>query len=93
MLQPRLKVRAFLIKYQDRILYGTDLDAMPDADAAKAVKNWNDTYRRDWIFFSSDRMVEYLGHSYQGLALPEPVLRRIFHDNAVHWLPGIEEAK
>ena len=93
MLQPREKVRAFLIKYQDRILYGTDLEGMPEADTAKAVQNWKDTYRRDWVFFSSDRKVEYLGHSYQGLALPAPVLRKIFHDNAVHWLPGIEGEK
>ena len=93
MLQPREKVRAFLIKYQDRILYGTDLEGMPEAETVKAVQNWNDTYRRDWIFFSSDRKVEYLGHSYQGLALPAPVLRKIFHDNAVHWLPGIEGEK
>ena len=93
MLQPREKVRAFLIKYQDRILYGTDLGGMPEGDTAKVVQNWKDTYQRDWIFFSSDRKVEYLGHSYQGLALPAPVLRKIFHDNAVHWLPGIEAGK
>lgn len=90
MLQPREKVRAFLIKYQDRILYGTDLGGTPDGDTARIVQNWQNTYRRDWIFFSSDRKVEYLGHNYQGLSLPAPVLRKIFHDNAVHWLPGIE---
>ncbi len=89
MMQPRDKVRAFLIKYQDRILYGTDLEGMPKSDTAKDLKEWNDTYRRDWIFFSTDHKVEYLGHNYQGLSLPGAVLRKIFHDNAVHWLPGI----
>src|SRR5271157_674616 len=71
MMQPRDKVRAFLIKYQDRVLYGTDLEGMPKSDTAQDLKNW--------------------GHTYPGLSLPEPVLRKIFHDNAVQWLPGILE--
>ena len=89
MLQPRDKVRAFLIKYQDRILYATDLVTMPKDDTAKALANWNSTYERDWKFFATDQTVEYKGHSYRGLALPGPVLVKIFHDNAVRWLPGI----
>jgi predicted TIM-barrel fold metal-dependent hydrolase len=89
MLQPRDKVRAFLIKYQDRILYATDLVVMPRDNTEKALAEWNDTYARDWKFFATGESVEYNGHTYQGLALPRPVLRKIFHDNAVHWLPGI----
>jgi predicted TIM-barrel fold metal-dependent hydrolase len=89
MMQPRDKVRAFLIKYQDRILYATDLEVQPNGDTEKALQTWNATYRRDWIFFSTDHSAEYLGHTYQGISLPEPVLRKIFHINAVHWLPGI----
>jgi predicted TIM-barrel fold metal-dependent hydrolase len=89
MMQPRDKVRAFLIKYQDRVLYGTDLEVQPNDNTEKALHTWNDTYRRDWIFFSTDHSVEYMGHTYQGLFLPGPVLRKIFHDNAVYWLPGI----
>jgi len=91
MLQPRDKVRAFLIKYQDRVLYATDLVVLPKADTDKALAEWNSTYERDWKFFAADQKVEYMGHSYQGLALPTPVLRKIFHDNAVRWLPGIVE--
>jgi predicted TIM-barrel fold metal-dependent hydrolase len=89
MLQPRDKVRAFLIKYQDRVLYATDLVVMPKDETEKALAEWNSTYERDWKFFATDQTVEYKGHGYQGLALPEAVLRKIFHDNAVHWLPGI----
>ncbi|MGO8790469.1 MAG: amidohydrolase family protein [Terriglobia bacterium] len=89
MLQPRDKVRAFLIKYQDRVLYGTDLGAMPKDNTEQALKEWKDTYERDWKFFATDQTVAYKGHTYQGLALPNPVLRKIFHDNALHWLPGI----
>jgi len=89
MLQSRDKVRAFLIAYQDRILYATDLVVMPNDDTEKALATWSSSYERDWRFFATDQNVVYRGRYYQGLALPEPVLRKIFHDNAVHWLPGI----
>jgi len=89
MLQPRDKVRAFLLKYQDRILYATDIVVMPNDKTEAALAEFTDTYARDWKFFATDQFVEYKGHRYQGLALPGPVLRKVFHDNAVHWLPGI----
>ena len=89
MLQPRDKVLAFLTKYQDRILYGTDLNIMPKVNAEKALTEWNDTYAQDWKFFATDQSVVFNGHTYKGLALPPPILRKIFHDNAVRWLPGI----
>lgn len=89
MLQPRHKVRSFLIKYQDRILYATDLVVLPKDDAQKAVDEWKTTYARDWKFFATDGSVEYKGKTYRGLALPKPVLSKIFHDNAVRWFPGM----
>ena len=33
--------------------------------------------------------VEYLGRKYQGLSLPVSVLKKVYHDNAVKWLPGV----
>ena len=89
MLQPREKVRAFLVKYQDRVLYATDLVVLPRSKTEDTLAEFRHTYARDWKFFSTDQSVEYMGHSYQGLALPRPVLRKIFHDNSAHWLPGI----
>ena len=47
------------------------------------------TYARDWKFLATDEKVEYLGHTYQGLALPRPVLQKLFHDNSVRWFPGL----
>lgn len=89
MLQPREKVRAFLTKYQDRVLYATDLVVMPQAKTEDVLAEFRSTYERDWKFFSTDQNVEYMGHSYQGLALPRPILRKLFHDNALRWFPGI----
>jgi predicted TIM-barrel fold metal-dependent hydrolase len=89
MLQRREKVRAFLIKYQDRILYATDLVVLPQDNTEKALQEWSTTYERDWKFFATDQTVQYKGHNTQGLQLPEPVLRKLYHDNAVRWIPGI----
>ncbi|HEX6804672.1 MAG TPA: amidohydrolase family protein [Terriglobales bacterium] len=90
MMQPREKVRAFLIKYQDRVLYGTDLVVMPKDDSAKALAEWNDTYARDWKFFATNETFEVHGRKVQGLELPEPILRKLYHDNAVRWIPGVD---
>jgi predicted TIM-barrel fold metal-dependent hydrolase len=89
MIQPRDKVRNFLIKYQDRVVYGTDLEFLNDESTANALKEWQQTYARDWKFFATAQMLPYRGRQIQGLKLPEPVLRHIFHDNAVRWIPGI----
>jgi predicted TIM-barrel fold metal-dependent hydrolase/DNA-directed RNA polymerase subunit H (RpoH/RPB5) len=88
-LQPREKVRAFLIKYQDRILYATDLVVMPQDNTEKALQEWTSTYERDWKFFATDQNVEYKGHNARGLRLPESVLRKLYRDNAIRWIPGI----
>ena len=92
MLQPREKVRAFMIKYQDRVLFGTDLGLMPQDNTVEALRGWRSTYARDWKYFSTDEIIQYKGHETQGLMLPEPVLRKLYHDNAVRWFPGILNA-
>jgi predicted TIM-barrel fold metal-dependent hydrolase len=87
-LQPRDKVRAFIIKYQDRILYGTDLGLAPGQNA-DSLAYWQSTYDRDWKFFATRETVEYEGHKVQGLDLPRGVLRKLYHDNAARWIPGV----
>jgi predicted TIM-barrel fold metal-dependent hydrolase len=86
--QPREKVTAFLMKYQDRVLYGTDLILPRGADRA-ALDRWRKTYARDWGLFSTDQTFEIEGRKFRGLNLPPSVLRKIFHDNALKWFPGI----
>ena len=89
MLQPREKVRAFLIKYQDRVLYATDLVLLPWDNPAHAMKHWEAEYARDWKFFATDETLTYNGRTVRGLALPEPVLRKLYHANAIKWVPGL----
>lgn len=90
-MQPRDKVQAFLIKYQDRVLYGTDLGYRPKGDSDD-LQDWESTYLRDWNFFATDQTVVFDGRKVQGLALPQSVLHKLYHDNAVRWFPGIVDS-
>ena len=89
MLAPPDKVRAFLIKYQDRVVYGTDLDLLATANVAKSLKDWESTYVRDWRFLATDETFEHDGKKVQGLKLPEAVLRKLYRANAMHWVRGL----
>jgi predicted TIM-barrel fold metal-dependent hydrolase len=94
-IQPRDKVRAFVVKYQDRILYGTDLEfrGEPGADPAKALARLAADYESDAAWLATDQEVAVerasAGFKSRGLALPEPVLRKIYFENARNWYPGL----
>jgi predicted TIM-barrel fold metal-dependent hydrolase len=83
------KVRAFLIKYQDRVVYGTDLDLFATADVGEALKEWLSTYARDWKFLATGETFSVEGKQVRGLNLPQAVLQKIFRSNALHWIPGL----
>ena len=89
MLTPPEKVRAFLMKYQDRVLYGTDLDLHPDANFPETLKEWQSTYARDWKFLATSETLRVEGKQIQGLNLPQPVLQKMFRSNAIRWIPGL----
>jgi hypothetical protein len=88
MLMPPEKVSAFLIKYQDRVLYGTDLDLLPDANLPDALKDWQSTYARDWKFLATGEILTVEGKQVRGLSLPQSVLEKIFRSNAIRWIQG-----
>jgi len=89
MMAPTEKVRTFLIKYQDRVLYGTDLDLLATAEPTESVKEWEDTYARDWRFLATNEAFVSEGRHIQGLQLPSSVLKKIYRENARHWIPGL----
>ena len=89
MLQPRPEMIAFLTKYQDRLIYATDLGYYPKEDVQAAVKEWQEYYARDWRYLATNDTLEYKGKRVQGLALPDAVLKKLYHDNAAKWFPGI----
>jgi predicted TIM-barrel fold metal-dependent hydrolase len=89
MMLARGQAIAFIEKYQDRLIYGTDLEFLPGAYPEHTINDWETTYARDWRFLATKDWVEYMGKKYQGLDLPQRVLEKVFHTNAVHWYPGI----
>jgi hypothetical protein len=84
----RNQAQEFLTRYQDRILYATDF-SLREGDVAAAARSLRATHDRDWAFFASDDRITYAGHPTQGLALPQDVLRKIFRENALRWIPGL----
>jgi predicted TIM-barrel fold metal-dependent hydrolase len=89
--QPSPKVRAFFLKYQDRIIYGTDQSWRPyrtpdvkptDADRAKFAADLEAQYRRDWAYYAGTGSIDYGGHPVDALALPEAVLEQFYSKNA-----------
>jgi predicted TIM-barrel fold metal-dependent hydrolase len=83
----RAKTREFVLRYQDRLLYATDFTL--GADEVRYAQSLQATHDREWNFFATRETVKARDREVQGLALPESVLRKIFRDNAVRWLPGI----
>lgn len=93
MYQDQEKVRAFLLKYQDRVLYGTDLALLKRDDPAKVIPQMEETYARDWKYLATDESVTCEKRTVRGLALPKPVLKKLFYSNAVKWVPGVVAEK
>jgi predicted TIM-barrel fold metal-dependent hydrolase len=75
----REKVRNFMIKYQDRILYGTDnsIYDRPGADVNDQMENLKKGWISQWVYLVSDSTTDV-----QGLKLPKEVIDKIYFKNA-----------
>jgi len=91
--QDREKVRNFIIKYQDRLLYGTDDGVNENDNMEKACQQLHQTWLDDWDYFSTDKEMtsSKVNGYFKGLKLDINVLRKIYYENAVAWLPGIKK--
>ncbi|NOY37306.1 MAG: amidohydrolase family protein [Chlorobi bacterium] len=89
--QDRQKVRDFIIKYQDRLLYGTDFSIKEDDDLQEKKDRMENVWHADWKYFSTDEEMNSpnVNGSFKGLNLNEKVLRKIYFLNAKKWYPGI----
>ncbi|HEU4959303.1 MAG TPA: amidohydrolase family protein [Sphingomonas sp.] len=88
------KVRTFFIKYQDRLMYGTDIADNPPNPNAPAenppVSNGNfeadvdHAWRSDWRYLATPLVqhVDDLNADVKGLALPRSVIDKIYYKNA-----------
>ena len=79
------RVRNFMIRYQDRILYGTDITINPDETnpegrAQVLLERW----RSNWIYLATDSVMKVtnLPSEVKGLQLPKEVIDKIYNNNA-----------
>ncbi len=87
------RVRAFFVKYQDRLMYGTDLTQNPPDAHARAqnppatndfAKEADETWRSDWHYLATSGRahVEAIKADVKGLALPRAVIDKLYYHNA-----------
>jgi len=83
----RERVRNFCIKYQDRLLYGTDLSDGETNNGEDLVKWIHSTWLDDWKYFTTnDEMTsDKFRGKFTGLQLPKEVIDKIYCKNAIKW--------
>jgi predicted TIM-barrel fold metal-dependent hydrolase len=92
--QDRAKVQRFFLRYQDRLLYGTDLTEDPPDPRARAQNPPTDEvgfpmeadgfWRSDWLYLATSQTqhIDALRADVVGLALPATVIDKIYYTNA-----------
>ncbi len=83
--QPRF-AREWFIKYQDRVLFGKDSWAPEEYHVyfrtLETADEYFDYYRKRHAFWKM-----------YGLELPDDVLRKVYYENAVRLIPGLERSQ
>lgn len=82
------KVRDFVVKYQDRILYGTDfIDDNSKTQAEKDTWLLNDKWNMHHQYFTSRELMSApkVEGQFKGLDLTEDILENIYTKNALKW--------
>ncbi len=79
------KVRDFFVRYQGRLLYGTDLTQGPDADPATFKAEAHASWTSDWKYLATgeSQRVDMLNAEVPGLALPRAVIDKLYYRNAI----------
>lgn len=80
--------RDFIIRHADRLMFGTD-GPQPEK---RLHLNWRFFETRDEYFPYSEKQPPPQGFwRIYGIDLPEPVLRKLYHENAAALIPGVAE--
>ena len=82
----RDKVRDFFIRYQDRLLYGTDIIDQ-GGDRTAFQNRLHQTWLNDWEYFVTDNEMtsSLINKPFRGLKLPREVADKIYAANTRHW--------
>jgi predicted TIM-barrel fold metal-dependent hydrolase len=89
------KVHNFFIKYQDRLLYATDLLVDGTENVTALKKKIHNVWFQDWVFFTMDENMQApdVAGTFRGLKLPQEVINKIYYKNAEQWYPGLKKEK
>jgi len=98
---PVEEVRAFFLKHQDRVIFGTDLVLgweIFENEGQGNVAGFKPFYDAHWRFFETDeRQIEYPGFPTQGrwkvdaITLPDEVLEKLYVGNTLRLIPRLKE--
>ena len=90
--EDREKVRNFFIKYQDRILYGTDIIDSGAANKESFHKRMHKTWLIDWEYLVTDNKMtsNLINGEFRGLQLPKEVIDKIYDKNFKNWYKTFE---
>lgn len=85
------KVRRFFLKYQDRLLYGTDQAVGARSDPAAVRARAHEIWARDWRFLTTDETLRApeVNGAFRGLKLPRSVVDKLYRGNAERWFPHV----
>ncbi|GEO06489.1 hypothetical protein AAE02nite_41530 [Adhaeribacter aerolatus] len=85
------KVREFMIKYNGRLVYATDIAIDTKESPADVKKRAHETWLRDWRFLvTADTMTTpNVNGVFKGLQLPKETIDKIYHHNALKMFPGL----
>ncbi len=88
----RQKVHDFFIRYQNRLIYGTDriIDNTKSPEEVKAFVHH--AWLNDWIFFCTEDTMRSQAFDgvFKGLKLPKTVVDKIYYKNAVNWFNNLK---
>jgi predicted TIM-barrel fold metal-dependent hydrolase len=78
------KVRQFLMRYQDRVLYGSDDHYGPGDSDEHAVADVHSGWVEDWRFLATSAQMHSsdFANAFRGLHLPRDVIDKIYRRNA-----------
>ncbi|MBR8537771.1 amidohydrolase family protein [Carboxylicivirga sediminis] len=86
------KVRNFMIKYQDRLLYGSDIVFTDNKSEQEQLEEVKRRWLSQWRFFTQDdeQTTWQVNGSFKGLSLPKEVIDKLYYHNACNTYPRIQ---
>lgn len=86
-IKDRENVIDFFNKYQDRIIYGTDIIDDPNMPADKVLEDLEKRWNTHWEFLTTNHILQsyQVSQPFYGLDLSSSIIEKIYRTNAKNW--------